>query len=111
MLGLSAATANYACEWCKIHKDGKWKNITLTLILSPLPGPYRKLKRCPKNQRITMGEPLLNIDLDHIIVDELHLLLRITDILTSNLITEAIEWDVEENIENKNQQQTHLNML
>lgn len=25
MLGLSAATANYACTWCKIHKDDRWK--------------------------------------------------------------------------------------
>ena len=33
--------------------------------------------------------PLLNIDPDHIIPDELHLLLRITDILTSNLISAA----------------------
>ena len=33
--------------------------------------------------------PLLNIDPDHIIPDELHLLLRITDVLLSNLISAA----------------------
>ena len=33
--------------------------------------------------------PLLKIDLDNIIPDELHLLLRITDVLTENLISAA----------------------
>jgi hypothetical protein len=31
--------------------------------------------------------------LDHIILDELHLLLRITDVLLANLIEDAMEWD------------------
>ena len=25
MLGLNGATANYACAWCKIQKDDRWK--------------------------------------------------------------------------------------
>ena len=25
MLGLNGATTNYACAWCKIHKDNRWK--------------------------------------------------------------------------------------
>ena len=37
--------------------------------------------------------PLLEIETDHIIPDELHLLLRITDVLTDNLITTAITHD------------------
>jgi hypothetical protein len=24
MMGLSGATSNYACAWCKIHKDERW---------------------------------------------------------------------------------------
>ena len=24
ILGLSGATSNYACAWCKIHKDNRW---------------------------------------------------------------------------------------
>ena len=35
-------------------------------------------------------KPLLVISLDHIILDELHLMLRITDILTENLIEDAM---------------------
>lgn len=37
--------------------------------------------------------PLLNIPLDHIILYELHLLLRFTDVLLSNLIEDAMELD------------------
>lgn len=25
MLGLNGATANYACAWCKIHKNDRWQ--------------------------------------------------------------------------------------
>lgn len=27
MLGLNGATSNYACAWCKIHKDDRWKRV------------------------------------------------------------------------------------
>ena len=35
---------------------------------------------------------LLNIPLDHIILDELHLLLRISDILIDNIVQDAMQW-------------------
>ena len=41
-------------------------------------------------------QPLLNVLLDHIILDELHLLLRVTDTLLDNLIEDAMEWDEDE---------------
>ena len=44
--------------------------------------------------------PLLNVPLDHIILDQLHLLLR-TDVLIRNLLDEMIEWDDEEAHKNK----------
>jgi hypothetical protein len=37
--------------------------------------------------------PLLDVPLDHIVLDELHLLLRITHILLSNIIEAAMELD------------------
>ena len=37
--------------------------------------------------------PLLNIPLDHIVPDELHLLLQVTDVLIEALITTAIAHD------------------
>ena len=37
--------------------------------------------------------PLINIDLDHVVPDELHLLLRIADRLLENIINEILERD------------------
>ena len=80
----------------------------------PLARTLNEVKEMSKKSKDNYGccrEPLLNIELDHIVVDELHMLLRITDVLTANLMTEVTEWDVEENIENKKNKDTHLNKL
>ena len=80
----------------------------------PLARTLQEVKEMSKKSKDNYGccqEPLLNIELDHIVVDELHLLLRITDILTANLITEVIEWDIEECLENKKNKDAHLNKL
>lgn len=37
--------------------------------------------------------PLLNIPVDHIVIDELHLLLRITDRLLEGLVQVCTLWD------------------
>ena len=44
-------------------------------------------------------ELLLNIELDHVIVDELHLLLRVMDVMFNNIIAEVIDWDKEDDFE------------
>ena len=38
-------------------------------------------------------QPLFTIPIDHVIVDELHLLLRITDRLEAGLIYQVLDWD------------------
>ena len=38
-------------------------------------------------------QPLLNIPLDHIMLDELHLMLRITDVLIGNLVEDVKQRD------------------
>ena len=73
---------------------------------SPQKRTLEDLKRCCRLKRgnknfSCFNPPLLNIPLDHIILDELHLLLRVTDVLTRNLLDEMIEWDVEEAHKNK----------
>ena len=40
--------------------------------------------------------PLLNIPLDHVAVDERHMLLHITDVLERNIVLELHQWDVKE---------------
>ena len=84
MLGLNGATANYACAWCKIQKDDRWKTDQHVSYFNskPLSRSLQELKEMSKKSTDDYGcckEPLLDIELDHIIVDELHILLRITD--------------------------------
>ena len=38
-------------------------------------------------------QPLFRIPLDHVIVEELHLMLRVTDRLEEGLIYEMLDWD------------------
>ena len=42
------------------------------------------------NNFCCVNASLINIDLDNVILDELHLLLRIMDVLIQNLVTEAV---------------------
>lgn len=50
-------------------------------------------KHATSSEFCCINQPLLNIPLHHIVLDELHLLLRITDVLLANLIEDAMEWD------------------
>ena len=47
-----------------------------------------------KEQLGCLNLPLLNVQLDHIVVDELHLLLRVSDRLIDNLVVRAAELDI-----------------
>ncbi|CAB4041447.1 Hypothetical predicted protein, partial [Paramuricea clavata] len=57
--------------------------------------------------------PLLNIKLDHVVIDELHLLLRVMDVLLDNLVQDALNWDQKGNWQRKksNHTATHLENL
>ena len=46
-------------------------------------------------------QPLLNIPLDHIVVEELHFMLRVTNILIENLVNECLDWDCEDDLGQK----------
>lgn len=39
----------------------------------------------------SINEPLLDIELTHVVSDELHLLLRVTDVLLTNVVIEAMD--------------------
>ena len=43
-----------------------------------------------------MSSPLLDIDMSNIVVDELHLMLRVTDILIRNLVWAMLLLDMKE---------------
>ena len=119
MLGLSGATSNYACAWCKIHKAERW-NMTYDLNHYNSPDLQRTLKEMnelankkTKQKYCCVNPPILNIELDHVILDELHLLLRIMDILIENLVHEALRWDEEDNWKKRKceQKTIHLDHL
>jgi hypothetical protein len=61
------------------------------------------------------NEPLIKIDLDHVLV-ELHLLLRLMDVLLNDIIQEMIAWDKKTNFNKKKRydserDMTHLTKL
>ena len=98
ILGLKSATSNYACSWCKIHKNERWNmNFDVDYYNSmPIKRTLQEIKDMSTKSQDNYccnHYPLLDIELDHVIVDELHLLLRITDVLTSNLVDEVLTWD------------------
>ena len=99
-MGLKVATSLYACLWCKVHKDKRWETNqhfshfntpTMMRTLSEI----KELVKEGKGDFCCAKEPLLNIELDHFIVDELHLLVCVMDILLDNFITKVIDWDKE----------------
>ncbi|KAK2565676.1 hypothetical protein P5673_010845 [Acropora cervicornis] len=102
VLGMNAACADYACIYCTIHKNERWDT-------SKTEGYYwssgkartlaknRELSRKSTNNYGCIREPLLHIPIENIRVDELHLLLRVTDRLEKNLINEAIARDEKDN--------------
>lgn len=102
-LGLNSATADYACVWCKIHKDDRWDTSKPIhhYIEEPMTRTLEEIKRiCSSEDNFgCIHEPLLNIPLTHVIPDELHLLLRITDKVLQNIIDEVLERDAVEDFD------------
>lgn len=119
-MGMKSATSLYACLWCKIHKDSRWKmNFDLEHYNScPLKRTMDEInamanKAGNKEKYSCENTPLINIDLEHVILDELHLLLRIMDVLIGNLVKEVIQWDTKDNFQKKkcDKKYDHLNKL
>lgn len=96
-MGLTGATSDYACLWCKLHKLQRWdmskpleyyNKGDLKRTLQQLKDLYNSSKAFS-----CKNKPLFDIELDHVILDELHLMMRVTDRLTENLIKEVMERD------------------
>lgn len=117
MLGLNSAAANYSCAWCKVYKLDRWKmdHDFKYFNMPPMARTLQEIRDLLQHSKDNYGcinEPLLNIEVDHIIVDELHLLLRVTDVLMANLITEVMEWDKEDEFDKKGgAENVHLEKL
>jgi hypothetical protein len=98
VMGLNSANADYACLWCEIHKNLRWDTSKDLLFYNtaPLKRTLENIKKqckCNKSNFGCINPPLINISLDHVVADELHLLLRVTDRLLQNVIDEILEKD------------------
>ena len=76
------------------------------------PGPRGNYPAYPPSRRY-WKQPLFNVALDYVIRDELHLLLRITDVLLTNLLDDAMERDEkEDNLKSRGMEKgTHINEI
>ena len=115
MLGLKGATSNYACAWCKTHKNDRWRinNDYTSYNTPPLARTLKEMFEMSKKSRDNYccdKQPILNIPLDRIVVDELHLMLRITDILIGNLVQECLDWDKDDDLDHKKGAATGLHL-
>ena len=61
----------------------------------------------PKNKKGCINKPLLQFETTNIVIDELHLMLRITDVLLRNLIWAMIQKDLQE----RNNTRDHMEQL
>ena len=85
-----SAIANYMFLICR-------HDMTITLPSRNPTIKFRKLKDLTGNgEYCNERKPLLNVELNHIIPDELHLMLRITDVLIEALISTVIAYDRQE---------------
>ena len=99
LLGLNSSIATYACPWCKVAKDERG-NITLALDhyhreeLRRSVSEIKTLAASASKQKYGVKHaPLLEIEVDHFVPDELHLFMRIMDVLLRNLIDDAFSKD------------------
>ncbi|CAB4007697.1 Hypothetical predicted protein [Paramuricea clavata] len=80
ILGLKGATSDYACIWCKIHKLLRWDmSKTMAYWETHDCHSLKDIKDCAlKNKFSCQHQPLLEVKLENVVLDELHLMLRIT---------------------------------
>uniref|UniRef100_A0A1X7V217 Uncharacterized protein n=1 Tax=Amphimedon queenslandica TaxID=400682 RepID=A0A1X7V217_AMPQE len=96
LLGFNAANANYSCIYCTIKKDKRFD--------TTVPSEEYQIRQARTLSSITacaetrllgvIHPPLLRIEMDQVVIDELHLMLRISDVLIRNLIGIAQVYDI-----------------
>ena len=98
--GLNAANADYSCIWCKCHSKDRW-NMQLKWSLSDTSKGARTIeeiktlsKKPAKQQYGCKRLPLFeSIPIARVIIDTLHLFLRIGDLLINLLILDLRRQD------------------
>lgn len=111
-MGLNGSTANFACPWCTVSKEERC-DISKDADHYESDQLRRTLKRMTSdsatNKFGSKHEPLIQIEPNRIVPDELHLLMRISDVLLQNLIDDCRQLDDEARILNR--KADHLDRL
>lgn len=104
-LGLNGPTANYACPWCHVHKSER-TDLTKPMDYYESEDMKRTAENMQKNAKTNQfgckHTMLVNIEPSNIIPDELHLLLRVSDILLKNLIDDCVQQDAKLAVKKEN---------
>lgn len=141
MMGLNNATSIYSCLWCTVKKDERcsvylqciciltWCNdlqcrwdmsVREEVYQSPPPaGKGRTLASLQQNSQFSTPKkhlgskhtPILQMEPTDIIIDELHLLLRIGDVLLRNVILQADNLDRRSAMTRPQPQQNYIRTL
>ena len=101
--GLGRANEDYACVWCKCPRQQRWDTSKKWSINDPIFGArtIEEIVKFSTGKKFNCkAKPLFDfIPMDHVIIDTLHLFLRISDVLIDLLIRELRRSDA---IEKKN---------
>lgn len=86
MYGLLSANSNYPCPWCHCHKN-EFGNLSKEWPIANSDSDARTLEKAKQNilkKKPDFGynkKPIINIDFKNCVIDMLHVLLRIFDVL------------------------------
>lgn len=91
--GIDSATSKYSCIWCKCSSDERWDpdtkwTFSRTVEESTLISSQRK-----KSFNVSHPPLFQSIPLRNVVIDNLHLFLRVADVLINLLITELKRQD------------------
>ncbi len=97
--GIAKATAKYACIWCKVKQDDRhnvsksldYWNSTIARTLEE----HISIAKQGKTDFGVKNMPLLSIDFNSIIPCEMHMMIRIGDVLLRNIMDDAADRDAE----------------
>ncbi len=106
--GIQAANCEHACIYCLSSRKGR-KNLQFDEHHWEQSKYRRKLDKIGKYNQV--HEPLLHVDLDHIVIDELHLLLRVGGLLVRNIVMDAHDLDQQDTVLTNKKTRNHVDQL
>jgi hypothetical protein len=116
VIGMNVANTNFACLYCKIVKENrsdmyKYKNVYWSKEIARTNQEMKLFCSKSKSNFGCIHPPLLNIELSLVVIDQLHLLMRICDVLLRNVIKDSVNLDHKNSIWKKTQTKHCVNEL